>query len=130
MVLYDGVPETLATLNARYRLGALTNGNADVHRIGIGHWFHFVVNAAEAKALKPEPAIFQRALELAGVSAAQAVHVGDDPVRDVQGAAAIGMRTVWFNPGDAPWPGGAGPDAIIKTIGDLVDALVDLDQSN
>ena len=60
--LYDGVPQVLEQLNSSYQLVALTNGNADVHRIGIGHWFHHVVTAAEAKALKPEPAIFEAAL--------------------------------------------------------------------
>ena len=123
VVLYEGAVETLATLSKRYRLGALTNGNADVHRIGSGHWFHFVVSAAEAKALKPEPAIFEKALELAGVGAAHTVHVGDDAVRDVQGAAAVGMRTVWVNPSGSPWPGGASPDAVINTISELVGAL-------
>ena len=77
--LYDGVPQVLETLSSRYKLGALTNGNAEVHRIGIGQWFHFVVSAAEAQALKPAPAIFEAALKRAAVSASQAVHVGDDP---------------------------------------------------
>ena len=121
--LYPGVARVLESLNAKYQLGALTNGNADVHRIGIGHWFHFVVNAAEAKALKPSPAIFEAALECAGVSAAQAVHVGDDPLRDVQGAAAIGMRTVWVNAADAGWPGGKEPDAVVKTVNELAEVL-------
>ncbi len=121
--LYDGVPQVLETLSSSYRLGAITNGNADVHRIGIGHWFHFVVSAAEAQALKPEPAIYEAALESAGVSAAQAVHVGDDPVRDVQGAAEVGMRTVWVNAGGADWPGGKRPDAEVKTVRELSDVL-------
>ena len=127
VVLYDGVPEVLETLHARYQLGALTNGNADVHRIGIGHWFHFVVSAAEAGALKPEPAIFEAALERAGVSAAQAVHVGDDPVRDVQGAAQVGMRTIWVNADGAAWPGGKEPDATVETVRDLPNVLMGSD---
>ena len=121
--LYDGVPQMLETLSTRYKLGALTNGNADVHRIGIGHWFHFVVSAAEVQALKPAPAMFEAALDCAAVSPAQAVHVGDDPIRDVQGAADVGMRTVWLNADGAEWPGGKSPDAQVKTIRELSDVL-------
>ena len=121
--LYAGVPQVLESLYANYQLGALTNGNADVYRIGIGHWFHFVVTAAEAGALKPALAIFEAALERAGVDAAQAVHVGDDPVRDVLGAAQIGMRTIWVNAEDAVWPGGKEPDAVVRSVRELADVL-------
>ena len=122
--LYDGVPEALARLNANYRVGALTNGNADVHYIGIGHWFHFVVTAADAGHCKPAAAIFHAALAAAEVGAGEAVHVGDHPVNDIQGAAAVGMRTVWVNASGAPWPGdGPEPDVQIQTIEELNEAL-------
>ncbi len=41
---------------------------------------------------KPDPFIFQRALELTNATAHESLHVGDDPVRDWQGAAAAGLR--------------------------------------
>ena len=58
--------EILGRLSPRYRVGAITNGNADVEQIGIGHLFDFVVTAATAGAAKPDPRIFLRALHQAG----------------------------------------------------------------
>jgi putative hydrolase of the HAD superfamily len=104
-------------------VGAITNGNADVHYIGIGHYFDFVITAAGAGVAKPKAEIFHAALDAAGVQACHAVHVGDDPERDVQGANAVGMRSVWVNVKAAPWPGGRPPDAEIRTLDELQPLL-------
>jgi HAD superfamily hydrolase (TIGR01509 family) len=53
-----------------------------------------VVTSAEAGAAKPDPAPFRAGLEAAGVSAAEAVHVGDSRENDVAGAAAAGIRAL------------------------------------
>ncbi len=127
--LYREAMGTLKWVQRLYRVGAITNGNADVHTIGIGHYFNFVVTAAEAGAAKPHPQIFEAALEAARVCAEEAVHVGDDPERDVAGAAAVGMRTVWLNPTMAPWPGGLGPDAVIESLDSLPDVLQSWEQT-
>ncbi len=110
-------------MRERFTVGAITNGNADVHYIGVGHLFDFVVSAAQAGAAKPSPVIFNRALVHAGIPADDAVHVGDDPVTDVRGANEAGMRTVWFNPERAPWPSGPRPDAEIQSLPELEDVL-------
>lgn len=123
VVLFDEAHAVLDALGARYAVGAITNGNADVHHIGIGHYFDFVVTAADAGAAKPKAEIFHTALRIAGVDAAHAVHVGDDPQRDVQGANAVGMRTVWVNVDGNPWPGGPQPDAEIRTLSELETLL-------
>ncbi|MBS37911.1 MAG: haloacid dehalogenase [Thiotrichales bacterium] len=127
VTLYDGAIEALASLASNYQVGALTNGNADVHFIGIGHWFHFVVNAADAGALKPAPNMFHHALDQAGAKASESVHVGDDPVNDVQGAALVGMKTVWINPDRRPWSHeGPKPDAVVGSVRELDDVLARL----
>jgi len=123
VTLFDDVPRVLGQLGERYAIGAITNGNADVHRIGIGHHFDFVVTPAEAGAAKPDPAIFDFALGAAGVPAGSVVHVGDDPVRDVSGAAALGLRTVWMNPDGKTWPGGRRPDAEIRSLDSLLHVV-------
>ena len=51
------------------------------------------------------------------------VHVGDDATNDVLGASAVGMRTVWYNPALRPWPGGAAPDAVIRSMSELDEAV-------
>ena len=124
--LYEWAEPCLRTLSSRFTLGAITNGNADLDRIGIGHYFDFVVTPAEAGAAKPSPKIFHAALSAAGTEAVLAVHVGDDPERDILGAAAVGMRTVWVNATLAPWPGGRLPDVIVRHVGELDEVLVGL----
>ena len=123
VTLFDDVPRVLDKLGERYAIGAITNGNADVHRIGIGHHFDFVVTPAEAGAAKPDSAIFELALDAAGASPGSVVHVGDDPVRDVSGAAAIGLRTVWMNPEGRTWPGEKRPDAEIRSLEALLSVI-------
>lgn len=121
--LYDDVPAVLAGLRERYAVGVISNGNACVDFIGIGHYFDFVVSAEHAGAAKPNPEIFRAALSEAGVQPHRAVHVGDDPRNDVLGAAAVGMRTIWYNPSLQPWPGGQTPDAVIRSLAELDEAL-------
>lgn len=117
--LYDDVLTTLQILRPRYRLGAITNGNADVHHIGIGHYFDFVVTAAGVGVAKPHPEIFSAALDEAGTAAHETLHVGDDPVRDVKGAAGAGLRTLWVNPREQPAPPGCRPDGVVRTVGEV-----------
>ena len=109
-------------------MGVITNGNACVHFIGIGHYFDFVVSSERAGRSKPEPEIFQLALSDAGICAHEVAHVGDDPTNDVRGAAAVGMRTVWYNPSARPWPSGPGPDVTIAALGELGHALAGLNR--
>ena len=49
---------------------------------------------------KPDPRIFEMALERLGVPAARAIHVGDTPAADVDGACAAGVRPVLIDPYD------------------------------
>ena len=121
--LFADAKRVLGKLGERFAIGAITNGNADVHRIGIGHHFDFVVTPAEAGAAKPDSTIFQFALNAAGAAPESVVHVGDDPMRDVAGAAAMGLRTVWMNPEGRPWPGEKRPDAEIRCLDSLVSVV-------
>lgn len=121
--LFDEVVPAMERLCTQYRLGVITNGNACVEHIGIDHWFEFVISSEAAGHSKPAPQIFHSALRCAGVVPERIVHVGDDPANDVLGAAAIGMRTVWYNPRSVPWPGGDAPDAVISSMSQLPEAL-------
>lgn len=94
---YEGALETLGALATRYRLGALTNGNASFERLGLDRYFSFGFTAADVGASKPHPAMFEAALRRTGVAARAAAHVGDHPVHDVEGARAVGMRAIWVN---------------------------------
>ena len=116
--------DVLQELAARYTLAALTNGNADFQRLGLDRFFAFGYCAADVGASKPHPAMFARALARAGVAPAEAVHVGDHPVDDVQGAAAAGMASVWINcarVGDDPRA-----TTVVDKLADVPQAIADL----
>jgi HAD superfamily hydrolase (TIGR01549 family) len=120
--LYDDVRPALARLRAGYRLFAVSNGNADLHRCGVGSLFDGHVTAIAAGAAKPDARIFAALVEMAGVGAAEIMHVGDDPVADVEGARRAGMQSVWLNRGGVrAWPAGLRPPA--RTIASLAEIL-------
>lgn len=118
--LYDEVEASLKRLGARYRLFAVSNGNADLKRCGIAHWFEGHITAISAGAPKPDIRIFARLLDAAGVDAASVLHVGDDPQLDVVGAMRAGMQAAWLNRGAKQWPAHLPPPSLtISTLEDL-----------
>ena len=82
----------------------ITNGNADLKKIGISHYFDFNISAENINAGKPDPVIFKEALKETGFKAEEICHVGDHPVNDVQGSLNIGMKAIWFNEKKIDWP--------------------------
>ncbi len=96
VTLYDDVNVVLQRWKSRYKLLVVTNGNADIGRIGIGDLFDVSVAAHELGVGKPDRRIFEHACERAGVLPAQVLHVGDDLELDVRGARAAGMHAAWL----------------------------------
>ncbi len=121
--LFPEVHPTLERLADRFILGVITNGNADVRRLGLADYFQFALCAEELGIGKPDPHPFQTALQHAGVAAAQGVHIGDHPSDDIAGAQAAGMRAIWFNPQGKPWEGEQLPDAQIRNLAELPELL-------
>jgi putative hydrolase of the HAD superfamily len=104
----DAMP-ALERLSARHRLFAVSNGNADLVRCGLGDWFEAHVTAAGAGAAKPDARIFAELIRKAGTAPESILHIGDDPLADVIGARRAGMQAVWLNRADKPWPTALGP---------------------
>ena len=122
--LYPDVVPHLERLYSRYTVVAVTNGNANLEAIGIGHLFHGVVTAIEAGAAKPSPRIFDLAVEKTGVAHDRILHVGDHPEIDVHGARQAGLRTAWINRNGEQWPGHMDPpDATISDLAELAELL-------
>jgi FMN hydrolase / 5-amino-6-(5-phospho-D-ribitylamino)uracil phosphatase len=118
---YDDVRPSLTRLRTRYRLFAVSNGNADLQRCGIGDFFSGHVTASAAGAAKPDARIFARLLELADVEAAQVLHIGDDPEADVVGATRAGIQAVWLNRDGREWPGAfAAPPRTVSTLAEIM----------
>jgi putative hydrolase of the HAD superfamily len=103
------------------RLVVVSNWDVSLHevleRVGLAGGLDGVVTSAEVGARKPDVGIFERALALAGVSASEAIHVGDNPAEDVAGARAAGIEPVLIRR-----DGGRGPDGV-RTISSLTELV-------
>ena len=110
VTLYEGVEKVLESLKQKYVLGVITNGNADIKKIGIDRYFDFNISASNVNAGKPEPEIFEEALKQTGFRAEEICHVGDHPVNDVEGSNNFGMKSIWFNEKGVDWPLDEKPD--------------------
>ena len=97
ITFYDGALATLNTLSHRYQLAALSNGNADVRMVGLDSYFSFAISAADVGSSKPSPEMFLEAMHRAEVLPDHAVHVGDHPIDDIEGANRVGMHSIWVN---------------------------------
>ena len=114
----------LQALHGTYTLGVLSNGNTPPAALGLDGLFNFVVLAQEhGGAEKPDPRLFQIALEQAGCSPQELVHVGDSAENDVAGARAVGVRSVWLNRNGGQSGSDVKPDAEIASLRELAEVL-------
>ena len=126
VTFFDGTLDVLENLSKYFSLGVISNGNADVNHIGIGHLFDFTLSSEKAGVSKPHQDIFDQALQLSGSKKHETVYVGDDPKRDVLGAHGAGLHAIWFNPRLTPWPGGRAPTAVIRHLNELEEKIAKL----
>ena len=120
-------PDVLPALEAlaeRFRLYAISNGNADVKRLGLGHLFEGQVSARSEGLGKPDVRIFHAAIRNMDLDAHQVLHVGDHPVDDIQGARNAGMKTVWLNRVEASWDNDFDPHHECEDLDQLVALLI------
>jgi HAD superfamily hydrolase (TIGR01662 family) len=83
-----------------YKLGLISNTNwrfLPRLRKQFEEFFDVITLSYEHGYVKPHPSIFMTTLEKLGVNPNQSLHVGDDPIADIQGARNIGMKTVFVN---------------------------------
>ena len=104
------------------RLVVVSNWDVSLHGVLAGleitPMVDGVVISAEHGAGKPDPSIFRHALQVAGVSARKAVHVGDSLEEDVAGARAAGIEPVLLNRDGSPGPVGT------RTVPNLIELVV------
>ncbi len=102
--LFADALEALERLSGRFRLAAISNGNAQLDRVGLASYFEFAVHSRAIGQRKPHPAIFQAASQRLELEPAQILHVGDHPEEDIDGALAAGMHAVWLDRSDDATP--------------------------
>ena len=129
VVACTGLDTTLSALHTQgMRLGIVTNGEVQfqapkIEQLSITQYLSTVVISEAVQVQKPDPRIFAHALAQIGCRASDTWFVGDHPVNDVLGAAAVGLRAIWLT-GVCPWPPD-GPEAQwqIATLGDIVELV-------
>lgn len=121
VTLFDDALGALVFLAGRFPLVALSNGNADIHRIGLGPYFKASFSAQQFGVGKPDPRIFMAAATAVGVQPHEVLHVGDDAALDVLAALDCGMQTVWVNRADHLWIHPAQPHETVTTLTELCD---------
>lgn len=127
VLYFPGALETLERLASRYPLAALSNGNADIRRLGLDRFFRFSCSAADVGVGKPAPDMFLAALHRGGALPHDAVHIGDHLHDDIAGAQGVGMHTVWVNlKGIARPEGTAEPSATVHALPALPDVIGNL----
>ena len=93
--LYPEVPGVLEQLQPRFQLAVISNFDGRLRlileRLGISKFFRHVFISSELGADKPDPEIYQRALQLIDLKPNEVVHIGDDPERDWEAASAAGL---------------------------------------
>lgn len=123
--LFDDALPALEALARRYPLVSLSNGNADLARVGLAGYFRAAISAREFGVGKPDPTIFHAAASAVNVAPAAVLHVGDDATLDVVGAMNAGMQAAWVNRADHLWPHEQQPHATVTTLLELCELLKD-----
>ncbi len=105
--LFEGTIEVLNYLYSKYEMHIITNGFEEVQLLKLKkseilHFFNKVITSESAGVKKPNPIIFNHALEITETTAEKSVMIGDNLEADIEGAQQIGMHTIFFNSQNTP----------------------------
>jgi putative hydrolase of the HAD superfamily len=121
---FADVRPALQRLRSRFKLASLSNGNADLQRIGVADLFAVSLNARGIGAAKPDKRCFERLVAELRLEAREVIYVGDDPLLDVEAARAAGLSTAWMNRTQQVWPAEVRPaDIDVLDCTELADRL-------
>jgi len=109
-----------------YLIGALSNGNADVRRVGLGDLFDFALNADGVGKEKPHPLMFELMLHQQQLRPEQVIHIGDNPHHDIVGARNAGLWTIWVNRVQQAWPEGDPADRNVTCLSEIPDKVAEI----
>lgn len=127
--LFEGVEALLAYLRPKYKIGIVTNGLKEVQRSRfaktiIGKFVDCIIVSDEVGVQKPEPGIFDYALDAADHRERSTVlMIGDSLTSDIKGGVLSGLDTCWFNPDGKPNNSGILPTFEIRSLSELKKIL-------
>jgi len=100
--LFEGAHEILEHLFPKYKLHIITNGFNEVQykkleNSGLSKYFDKIITSEDAGVKKPNPRIFNFALDLAQATSKESIMIGDNWEADVMGAIDNGLDAIYFN---------------------------------
>lgn len=127
--LYPSVLDVLEKLRTRFPMAIVTDAQSayawgELNQVGLTPYFQPIIVSGDYGYRKPDPRLFQKALEALGVAAAETLFIGNDMYRDIYGAQQAGMQTLMFNSpqGDKSY-GATAPDFTITDYRELLPLL-------
>jgi putative hydrolase of the HAD superfamily len=128
LALVAGALETLEALAPRVRVGLISNAQTlftlpEIVPLGLTRLLSPMVISSDVGVRKPSPRIFEVALARAGVPASDALHVGNDPLDDIDGAHEAGLRTCLVDDGRSRPPGKHRADLHCPSVAGLAAVL-------
>ena len=126
--LLEGAEELVRYLAKKYPLTVVTNGFVEVQyekfdKSGLRDCFAHIVLSEEVGCQKPNPRIFEEALRMNGVSAAEAVMIGDSWNSDIQGAINAGIDQIWVRKSKDPLPEGQSATYLVQSLSEVMEIL-------
>ena len=125
---FSGAISVLEALQDKYIIYALTNGNADIEKTGLKKYMQGAISAADVSASKPDPKMFEKVSQITEVSPQNSVHIGDNLVDDIEGAANANFLSIWVNlKTQSLKTGDATPSRIVEHLSEIPAAISSLE---
>lgn len=126
--LLPGAEELVRYLAKKYPLTVVTNGFIEVQyekfdKSGLRDCFSHIVLSEEVGCQKPNPRIYEEALRMNGVSAAETVMIGDSWNSDIQGAINAGIDQIWIRKSKYPLPEGQSATYLVQSLSEVMEIL-------
>ena len=125
-----GALEALRALRQKFGIGLVSNAQLlftlpELRQVGLPtELFDPLVISSQAGVRKPSPRIFEQALERARAAPSEVLYVGNDPKDDVDGAAAVGLRTCRVDDPRQQGEGAHRPDLRLRSVAELAAAIL------
>jgi putative hydrolase of the HAD superfamily len=124
---FDGAEDLIRALQQDFTLGLVTNGRtvgqmAKLESVGLTSFFSAILISESHGTKKPDHSIFIACLEALGVTAQEAIFIGDNPSADIKPAEELGMFTVWMRNDNFEEPSNC--DAVADDVKDLPEIIV------
>ena len=126
--LLEGAEALVRYLAEKYPLTVVTNGFVEVQyekfdKSGLRDCFAHIVLSEEVGCQKPNPRIYEEALRMNGISAEEAVMIGDSWNSDIQGAINAGIDQIWIRKSQDSLPNGQSATYIVKSLDEVMEIL-------